>query len=129
MTVVIVRDFMVDHVITTQPGENLNQALHKLNEHGLHEIPVVEADDDRRVMAMLTRNNLGAAYHKRLHALRRPTGTFALQPFEQRAVLSGLVHPVERGCLIRDFVCGRHGTLLGAARAGGRDAFRRCSAA
>jgi len=69
--VVIVRDFMVENVVTTSPGDDLNSALQKLNENGLHEIPVVDAADPRRVIAMLTRNNLGAAYHKRLHALKR----------------------------------------------------------
>lgn len=68
---VIVRDFMVENVVTTCPDDSLNDALQKLNEHGLHEIPVVASDDRRRVVAMLTRNNLGAAYHKRLHALKR----------------------------------------------------------
>ena len=68
---VIVRDFMVDEVITTTPDENLNDALSKLNEHGLHEIPVVAAEDPTRVLAMLTRNNLGAAYHRKLQAFKR----------------------------------------------------------
>ena len=69
--IVIVRDFMVDGVVTARPDDDLNSALQKLNEYGLHELPVVSADDPRRVTAMLTRNNLGAAYHKRLHALKR----------------------------------------------------------
>ncbi len=69
--IVIVRDFMVDRVVTTEPGDDLNTALQRLNEHGLHEIPVVEPGGTGTVIAMLTRNNLGAAYSKRLHALRR----------------------------------------------------------
>jgi len=73
--IVIVRDFMVDNVVTTRPDENLNQALQSLNEYGLHEIPVVDVDDPRKVVAMLTRNNLGAAYHTRIEALRRETTT------------------------------------------------------
>lgn len=68
--VVIVRDFMVERVITTTPGETLSEALGKLNEHGLHEIPVVDEQDPTRVLAMLTRHNLGAAYNRRLQALR-----------------------------------------------------------
>jgi len=68
---VIVRDFMVETVVTVTPSENLNDALQKLNEHGLHEIPVVHEADGRHVLGMLTRNNLGAAYHRRLHALKR----------------------------------------------------------
>ena len=71
---VIVRDFMVDDVVTTRPADDLNSALFKLNEFGLHEIPVVDNDDPTRIVAMLTRNSLGAAYHKRLHALKRTVG-------------------------------------------------------
>lgn len=69
--VVIVRDFMIDQVVTTTPEESLSEAVQKLNEHGLHEIPVVDSQDPTRVVAMLTRNNMGAAYHKKLQALRR----------------------------------------------------------
>jgi CIC family chloride channel protein len=68
---VIVRDFMVEDVTTATASDSLNGALQKLNELGLHEIPVVDAEDPRRVVAMLTRNNLGAAYHQRLRDLKR----------------------------------------------------------
>jgi CIC family chloride channel protein len=67
---VIVRDFMIEKVVTTTPDEDLNTTLHKLNEHGLHEIPVVDPADPRRVLAMLTRHQLGAAYQQRLRELR-----------------------------------------------------------
>jgi len=68
---VIVRDFMVENVVTTHPEETLNQALQRLNEHGLHELPIVDQANPRRVVGMLSRNRLGAAYHRRLHALKR----------------------------------------------------------
>jgi CIC family chloride channel protein len=68
--IVIVRDFMVDKVVRTHPAEDLNVALQRLNEYGLHEIPVVDSEDETRVLAMLTRNNLGAAYTKRFNELR-----------------------------------------------------------
>ena len=68
---VIVRDFMVEGVVTTKPQDTLNEAVQKLNEHGLHEIPIVDAEDPTRVLAMLSRNRLGAAYHRRLHTLKR----------------------------------------------------------
>lgn len=67
---VIVRDFMIEKVVTTTPDEDLNTTLHKLNEYGLHEIPVVDPADPRRVLAMLTRHQLGAAYQRRLAELR-----------------------------------------------------------
>ena len=71
---VIVRDFMVENVVTIRPQDDLSSALSKLNEYGLHEIPVVDDRDPRKVIAMLTRNNLGAAYHKRLHELKKTAG-------------------------------------------------------
>lgn len=70
---VIVRDFMLERerVVTTTPDEDLSTTLHKLNEYGLHEIPVVDPADPRRVLAMLTRHQLGAAYQRRLGEIRR----------------------------------------------------------
>jgi CIC family chloride channel protein len=68
---VIVRDFMVDRVETVRAADSLDRALRKLNELAIHEIPVVEGPDGRHVVAMLSRNNIGAAYHKRLAELRR----------------------------------------------------------
>jgi len=67
---VIVRDFMVERVVHTTPHEDLNTAHQKMNENGLHEIPVVAPDDPRRVLAMLTRQQLGAAYQERVLKLR-----------------------------------------------------------
>jgi CIC family chloride channel protein len=69
---VIVRDFMVENVITTNPREDLAAVQRKLDEHGLHEIPVVSPEDPRCVVAMLTRQVLGAFYQERLARLRAP---------------------------------------------------------
>lgn len=71
---VIVRDFMVDRVATVCPEDSLDAALRKLNELAIHEIPVVDAPEGRHVVAMLSRNNIGAAYHKRLAELRQASG-------------------------------------------------------
>ena len=68
---VIVRDFMVDAVEVVTPRDSLNDALRKLNELAVHEVPVVDDVDPKKVVTMLTRNNLGAAYHRRLRELRR----------------------------------------------------------
>ncbi|MFT5289064.1 MAG: CIC family chloride channel protein [Planctomycetota bacterium] len=72
---VIVRDFMVDNVVTIRPEESLNDALRILNEHGLHELPIVSSEDERHVLGMLSRNRLGAAYHRRLHTLKKSGAT------------------------------------------------------
>ncbi len=68
---VIVRDFMVDQVATCKAGDSLNSALMKMNQYAIHQLPVVSEADPRHVIGMLTRNNLGAAYHQRLRELRR----------------------------------------------------------
>jgi CIC family chloride channel protein len=68
---VIVRDFMVESVATVKAGDSLNDALQLMNQYSIHQIPVVSDADPRHVIGMLTRNNLGAAYHQRLRELRR----------------------------------------------------------
>jgi len=67
---VIVRDFMVERVVTVGPDEDLNIVLRRMNEHGLHEIPVVDPAEPRRVLAMLTRQHVSATYQRRLLELR-----------------------------------------------------------
>lgn len=71
---VIVRDFMVDTVVTATPEEKLSKAYALMNEYGLHELPIVDPETRTHVLAMLTRNNVGAAYSKRLHALKGDEG-------------------------------------------------------
>lgn len=68
---VLVRDFMTESVVTTTASATLGEALRLLNELSVHEIPVVDEEDSRRVRAMLTRNNIGAVYHRRLRELKR----------------------------------------------------------
>ena len=68
---VIVRDFMVEEVATVKPEDSLDDALRLMNQYTIHEMPVVSAADPRHVVALLTRNNLAAAYHQRLRDLRR----------------------------------------------------------
>lgn len=67
---VIVRDFMVEEVATVKPEDSLDEALRLMNQYTIHEMPVVSAADPRHVVALLTRNNLAAAYHQRLRDLR-----------------------------------------------------------
>ncbi|MEM7305412.1 MAG: chloride channel protein [Planctomycetota bacterium] len=68
---VIVRDFMVEDVVTVTPEHTLDEALQRLNERAIAQLPVVDAENPRRVVGMLSRNNLGAAYHTKLRELQR----------------------------------------------------------
>ena len=71
---VIVRDFMVDRVETVTPEDGLDVALKILNERSIHELPIVDSEDEGLVLGMMTRNVLGVAYQKRLRALRLRKG-------------------------------------------------------
>lgn len=68
---VIVSDFMVDSVVTATADDQVSKAYALMNEYGLHELPIVDAETGAHVVAMLTRNNIGVAYSRRLHVLRR----------------------------------------------------------
>jgi CIC family chloride channel protein len=52
---------------TVTPQEDLAAALRKLNATGLDELPVVQDDDSRHVIAMLSRRDIMAAYHRRMY--------------------------------------------------------------
>jgi len=57
-----VRDIMTASVITCSPGEPLRTAFRRFSELAVHQIPVVEDDDPRRVAGVLRRNELLWAY-------------------------------------------------------------------
>ncbi|MFT5286675.1 MAG: CIC family chloride channel protein [Planctomycetota bacterium] len=67
---VIVRDFMVENPGRVKMDDHLGEALRLLNEYSIHELPVVDPNNTNRVIAMLNRNNIGAAYHQRLRELK-----------------------------------------------------------
>lgn len=71
---VLVRDFMVDHPVRVTRDDSLNDALRAMNELSVHALPVVDAPGSGQVVGMITRNNLGAAYHRRLRELQRKSG-------------------------------------------------------
>ena len=66
---VIVRDFMVEEVASVRAADTLNDALTLMNQLAIHQIPVTSDVGGRHVVGMLTRNNVGAAYHQRMREL------------------------------------------------------------
>jgi len=68
--VVIVRDFMVENVITSTMDKSLDEVRRKMTEYHIHVIPIVESDDPRRVIGLLDRTALGHAYDAHLEKLR-----------------------------------------------------------
>lgn len=68
---VIVRDFMIERVITATMDDDLHDALKRLTRNNINTIPIVEGEgSERRVIALLERNEIGRAYDRRLEELR-----------------------------------------------------------
>jgi CIC family chloride channel protein len=57
-----VGDIMTRSLITCSPGEPLRTAFRRFSERAVHQIPVVEDDDPRKVAGVLRRNELLWAY-------------------------------------------------------------------
>ncbi|MEM7518069.1 MAG: CBS domain-containing protein, partial [Planctomycetota bacterium] len=67
---VIVRDFMVDKVITTTLEENLDEVLRRMTQYNINAIPIVDENDGGVLLGLLERNDFGRAYDRRLRALK-----------------------------------------------------------
>ena len=67
---VIVRDFMVERVSTVCLHDNLDAALRGMTEYHVNTLPVVDDDDERVVLTLLDRQELGKAYAAKLRELR-----------------------------------------------------------
>ena len=55
---------MVPDVVTLTPGDSLLTAFEKFNVKEIEQIPVVDSDDERHVVGMLSRRDLINAYNK-----------------------------------------------------------------
>ncbi|MFO0956991.1 MAG: chloride channel protein [Isosphaeraceae bacterium] len=61
-------------VVAVTPEDNLHTALRRLTELNIDEIPVVAPDDPARLLGLLGRRELTAAYTSRIESLRSPAG-------------------------------------------------------
>ncbi len=62
----LARDIAVSQVITISPDEPLTAVLKKLSNRGLEEIPVVDLEQPRQVLFMLSRRSVLARYASEL---------------------------------------------------------------
>jgi CIC family chloride channel protein len=71
------RDVMKGKVVTVRPNEDLNSALGKFTSLNVDELPVVDPDDRGRLLGMLRRKEVIAAYNRRRieHEKHRLAGT------------------------------------------------------
>jgi CIC family chloride channel protein len=68
---VVALDIATQPVLTVVPCDDLHTALRRFTQKNIDDIPVVSVDDSRRVLGMLSRRDLIAAYHERVTALQQ----------------------------------------------------------
>ncbi len=73
---IVAKELGTSDVITIFPDENLRDALAKIGYRNIEHLPVVSREDPRRVLGMLSRRDIIAAYNKALidRSLRSPAG-------------------------------------------------------
>ena len=67
---ILASDLATWPVATVTPDDNLHTALRLYTQKQIHELPVVDPSDPQRVICMLNRGEVTAAYDERLTALR-----------------------------------------------------------
>ena len=67
---VIVADFMREQVATVKLDDSLHDVQRLFTRRGVSALPVVDADNPRKIVAMLRRNDVGVAYADRLRELK-----------------------------------------------------------
>jgi H+/Cl- antiporter ClcA len=67
---ILAADIATFPVITVTPDDDLHTALWRFTEKNIEDLPVVDRNEPRRVLGMLRRKDLTAAYHEQMAALR-----------------------------------------------------------
>lgn len=67
---IIVRDFMREQVSTVQLADSLHEVQRLMTRRSISAVPVVDASDPTRVIALLERNDLGRAYTEKLSQMK-----------------------------------------------------------
>ena len=66
-------DVMVTRVITVTPDDDLNTALRRFTKLNIDELPVVSSDSPRELLGMLRRQEVIAAYNRRMEEHKTAT--------------------------------------------------------
>jgi CIC family chloride channel protein len=67
---ILAADIATQPVLTVNPEDDLHTALRRFTRKNIDDIPVVTSGDPRKVIGMLSRKNLIAAYHDRVTELQ-----------------------------------------------------------
>lgn len=68
---VIIKEVADENAPTVKPNDNLASALTRFTESELDTLPVVDKDNPKRLLGMLTRNEVTRSYYQRLQAMKR----------------------------------------------------------
>ena len=71
-TLIVAADLAVQPVLTVTQEDDLHTALRRFTQKNIDDLPVVEVEDQRRIIGMLSRRDVIAAYHDRVTELRNP---------------------------------------------------------
>ena len=71
-TLILAIDLAVQPVLTVTPEDDLHTALRVFTQKNIDEVPVVKSDDRKKILGMLNRKDVIAAYHERIMLLRSP---------------------------------------------------------
>lgn len=67
---ILVRDFMVESVVTATPEDNLDEVLRRMTSNNINALPVMAPGGEGKVLTVLERNEIGHAYDRRIRAVR-----------------------------------------------------------
>ena len=65
-SVAIARDIMVTDVLSVVPDDDLNRAMRRFTRRNIDELPVLDSDDPEKVVGLLRRKEVIAAYNRQL---------------------------------------------------------------
>jgi CIC family chloride channel protein len=69
---IMAADIATAPVITVKPDDDLNTALRRFTQKNIDYLPIVENDSPKRVIGMLSRHDVIAAYHARIAQIQHP---------------------------------------------------------
>lgn len=70
-SLVIALDIATSPVLTVTPNDDLHTALRRFTQKNIDELPVVDQDETQRIIGVLSRKDVIAAYHDRVSDLRQ----------------------------------------------------------
>jgi CIC family chloride channel protein len=68
---IVAADIATQQVLTVRPDDDLHTALRRFTQKNIDYLPIVDPQNSRRVVGMLSRHDVIAAYHQKVTELQR----------------------------------------------------------